>query len=246
MAAQWHGRRRFGQREHELRPARARDRRSKQPLASRRPHPSPLPRQRRLPVRQRWQNREHGGKHPRRRQVAADRSRASSASASTSIASIFSSWASLPSTYTNSCGPSSSGQWMCRSTARTTPAWCVKPPVNGDLCLGLNQGMSTTPSRFTVGARVFPLARPRPIAARRVRHRHRCNLEVRGRDCPGIAPGIFTSRWATPSTRWRPSRSSSASPRRCARGGRAARERDRRPRGRKEHHQRRARRDHQV
>jgi len=28
--------------------------------------------------------------------------------------------------------------------------------ANGDLCLGLNQGMSTTPSRFTVGARVFP------------------------------------------------------------------------------------------
>jgi outer membrane protein OmpA-like peptidoglycan-associated protein len=27
---------------------------------------------------------------------------------------------------------------------------------NGDLCLGLNQGMTTTPSRFTVGARVFP------------------------------------------------------------------------------------------
>ena len=28
--------------------------------------------------------------------------------------------------------------------------------ANGDLCLGLNQGMSTTPSRFSVGARVFP------------------------------------------------------------------------------------------
>jgi outer membrane protein OmpA-like peptidoglycan-associated protein len=28
--------------------------------------------------------------------------------------------------------------------------------ANGDLCLGLNQSMSTTPSRFTVGARVFP------------------------------------------------------------------------------------------
>ncbi|MEP7052616.1 MAG: carboxypeptidase regulatory-like domain-containing protein [Pseudomonadota bacterium] len=28
--------------------------------------------------------------------------------------------------------------------------------ANGDLCLGLNQGMSTTPSRFTVGARAFP------------------------------------------------------------------------------------------
>ena len=26
----------------------------------------------------------------------------------------------------------------------------------GDLCLGLNQGLSTTPSRFTVGARAFP------------------------------------------------------------------------------------------
>ncbi|HKO53006.1 MAG TPA: carboxypeptidase regulatory-like domain-containing protein, partial [Polyangiaceae bacterium] len=35
---------------------------------------------------------------------------------------------------------------------------CVvsKAQANGDLCLGLNQGMSTTPSRFTVGARVFP------------------------------------------------------------------------------------------
>jgi len=31
-----------------------------------------------------------------------------------------------------------------------------KAAANGDLCLGLNQGMSTTPSRFTVGARVFP------------------------------------------------------------------------------------------
>jgi len=28
--------------------------------------------------------------------------------------------------------------------------------ANGDLCLGLNQGMSTTPSRFSFGARVFP------------------------------------------------------------------------------------------
>jgi outer membrane protein OmpA-like peptidoglycan-associated protein len=28
--------------------------------------------------------------------------------------------------------------------------------ANGDLCLGLEQGMATTPSRFTVGARVFP------------------------------------------------------------------------------------------
>jgi len=28
--------------------------------------------------------------------------------------------------------------------------------ANGDVCLGLNQSMSTTPSRFTVGARVFP------------------------------------------------------------------------------------------
>ena len=28
--------------------------------------------------------------------------------------------------------------------------------ANGDLCLGLNQGFDTTPSRFTVGARVFP------------------------------------------------------------------------------------------
>ena len=28
--------------------------------------------------------------------------------------------------------------------------------ANGDLCLGLEQSMSTTPSRFTIGARVFP------------------------------------------------------------------------------------------
>ena len=28
--------------------------------------------------------------------------------------------------------------------------------ANGDLCLGLNQGMATTPSRFTIGARAFP------------------------------------------------------------------------------------------
>ncbi len=28
--------------------------------------------------------------------------------------------------------------------------------ANGDLCLGLNQGLATTPSRFTVGARAFP------------------------------------------------------------------------------------------
>ena len=35
---------------------------------------------------------------------------------------------------------------------------CVvsKAKANGDLCLGLAQGMSTTPSRFTVGTRVFP------------------------------------------------------------------------------------------
>jgi outer membrane protein OmpA-like peptidoglycan-associated protein len=35
---------------------------------------------------------------------------------------------------------------------------CVvsKAKANGDLCLGLNQGMSTTPSRLTIGARVFP------------------------------------------------------------------------------------------
>ena len=35
---------------------------------------------------------------------------------------------------------------------------CVvsKAKLNGDECLGLNQSMSTTPSRFTVGARVFP------------------------------------------------------------------------------------------
>ncbi|HEX7450642.1 MAG TPA: carboxypeptidase regulatory-like domain-containing protein, partial [Polyangiaceae bacterium] len=35
---------------------------------------------------------------------------------------------------------------------------CVVNQANaaGDLCLGLNQGLSTTPSRFTVGARAFP------------------------------------------------------------------------------------------